>query len=79
MGKSYTIKIKSVEEIKEFVSDMEKVEGEVDVKEGRRVVDGKSILGLASLNLQHELEVKPIVRDNENREKFEKMIEKYRK
>lgn len=79
MGKSYAIKIKSVEELKEFVSDMEKVEGEVDVKEGRRVVDGKSILGLASLNLQRELEVKPIVRDNENREKFEKMIEKYRK
>lgn len=73
----YTIKINSVEQGKALVDDLNKFEGEVDIKEGRRIVDGKSLLGLFSLNLGNELQVIPII-SKDKLNSFEEIIKKYK-
>lgn len=73
----YTIKINSVEQGKALVNDLNKFEGEVDIKEGRRIVDGKSLLGLLSLDLSNELQVTPII-SKDKLNSFEEIIKKYK-
>ena len=45
------IVLNTVDNVKKFVLECEKYEGDIDVRQGRYVVDGKSMLGLYSLNL----------------------------
>lgn len=53
-----TIKLNTIEDVKNFVSICSKYDdGEIDVKQGRQVINGKSILGIFSLNLMEPLKV----------------------
>ncbi|MGN0297784.1 MAG: HPr family phosphocarrier protein [Lachnospiraceae bacterium] len=52
-----TIKLKTIDNAKKFVESMHKLKSDVDVYQGRHIVDAKSILGLFSLNLTQEMEV----------------------
>ncbi|MGN0396152.1 MAG: HPr family phosphocarrier protein [Coprococcus sp.] len=54
------VKLDSVDEVQRFVDTMRSYEGDVDVFAANKnyVVDGKSILGVVSLGLEHDLTVR---------------------
>ncbi len=52
------IKLNTVNDVKEFVRISESFKYDsIDVKQGRWIIDGKSIMGVFSLNLTKELDV----------------------
>lgn len=53
--KSVEIKISSPENVKEFVKIVSRCAYDIDLREGRHVVDAKSILGIFSLDLSKSL------------------------
>ena len=55
--KSFNIKLHSVEEIKEFVNEIGKIEGDFDLISGRYTIDAKSIVGILSLDLGNTLQL----------------------
>lgn len=52
------IKLDSVKKVKEFVSAMEKHNAQLDLISGHREVDGRSLLGIFSLDLTKPIEVR---------------------
>lgn len=48
---SFSIQLGSVNDVKEFVEAASRLACDVDVLKGRYVVDGKSIMGMFSINL----------------------------
>ena len=56
------IKLKTIDDVKEFVNICSKYDVDIDVKQGKFTVDGKSILGIFSLNLIEGLSVYKIGR-----------------
>lgn len=72
--KSVKVYFPSIESVKEFVSAVSRYPYEVDLHNGRYVVDAKSLLGIYSLDL-----AKPIVCEiyNDNCEELLKDIGKY--
>lgn len=58
--KKFLVRIKSVQEAKEFVQICEQINGDVNVSNGKRKVDGKSIMGILSLDLAIPLHVEVI-------------------
>ena len=51
-------RVGTMDDIKQFVYLLNQFEGDVDVSSAQYVVDGKSILGVFSLNLDQPLTVK---------------------
>ena len=49
--KSINIRLNTIADVRDFVNIVSKSEIEVDLKSGRYVVDGKSIMGIFSLDL----------------------------
>jgi len=72
------IKLNTINDVKDFVEICSKCNGEVDIKQGRHVVDGKSILGIFSLNLLEP--VKVVIDSNYGNDKiiFYNDIEKWK-
>jgi len=52
------IKLKEVNEVKEFVYAAEQCDFDIDIFYNRMIIDAKSILGVLSLDLTRELTVK---------------------
>lgn len=52
------IRLDSVEKVKNFVNSIQSCEGEIDLISGRYEVDGKSLLGVFSLDLTKPIEVR---------------------
>lgn len=48
----YNVKIDTIEELQDFIQAAIKTEGEVSVKQCGYIVNGKSILGILSLDLR---------------------------
>lgn len=73
------IKLNTVDDVYKFVSICEKCHDEnIDVKQGRHVIDGKSILGIFSLNLLEPVEVVIDSVNDSNMITFHNNIEKWR-
>lgn len=53
-----TIKITEITDVKEFVNIVTRCPYEVDIISGRYAIDAKSIMGIFSLDLSKELELK---------------------
>jgi len=70
--KSVKIRLRSVDDVNEFVALASLNRGDVDLRCERYVVDAKSILGVLSLNLKQELIVDIYAGDLE--EKIQKFI-----
>lgn len=49
--KTVNIRLATIADVREFVGDIAAFEGDVDLSSGRYVVDGKSIMGIFSLDL----------------------------
>jgi PTS HPr component phosphorylation site. len=75
-----TIELKTIQDVKDFVEVSRKYHDcEIVVKQGRYIVDGKSILGIFSLNL---LEPVRVIIDSKNdnlKIAFYNNIEKWKK
>lgn len=52
------IRINTIEDVKSFVSVVTGVEFDVDIISGRYAIDAKSIMGIFSLDLSKDLELK---------------------
>ena len=52
------IRINTIEDVKNFVSVVTGVEFDVDIVSGRYAIDAKSIMGIFSLDLSKELELR---------------------
>lgn len=60
------IKLQTINDVKEFVNIAMQCPYHVDVQNGRFIVDGKSIMGLFSLNLSDNLIIKIPMTANKN-------------
>lgn len=49
--KTANIRLSTIADVREFVGDIAAFDGDVDLSSGRYVVDGKSIMGIFSLDL----------------------------
>ena len=70
--RSVQIRLKSVEDVNEFVALASLNQGDVDIRCDRYVVDAKSILGILSLDLKNVLTVDIYAGDLES--KIQKFI-----
>lgn len=68
MNFHYKITLNTIDSVKDFVAKANKSTHEISVLSGRYCVDGKSLLGMFSLNLTHAVEV---VVTGEDKEFFE--------
>ncbi|HBE14017.1 MAG TPA: hypothetical protein DCY74_07595 [Clostridiales bacterium] len=55
--KKVMIKLSTITDIRDFVSQVTLYDGDVDLSSGRYVVDGKSIMGIFSLDLLKPIEM----------------------
>ena len=55
--KTINIRLNTIADVRDFVNIVSKSEIEVDLKSGRYVVDGKSIMGIFSLDLLAPIEL----------------------
>ena len=55
--KNIKISIKTINDVKEFVNTIGKVDYDVDLISGRYAIDAKSIMGIFSLDLSKDLEL----------------------
>ena len=58
------IKLDSVKKVKDFVSELEKNNAQLDLISGHREVDGRSLLGIFSLDLTKPIEVRILSGDD---------------
>jgi phosphotransferase system HPr-like phosphotransfer protein len=71
--KRFTVKLNTIDDVKNFVSAANMQFSDIDVVSGRYVIDAKSILGLFSLDLSKPIEV--IVYGTEyDIEKFQNLV-----
>lgn len=72
------IKLALAEDIKKFVNKARTFTSDINVRSGNYVVDGKSILGLFSINTSNPIEIELVSSDLEEIEKFNVMISKFK-
>lgn len=59
------IHLKSIDDVKKFVSIVQNYEGNVDLQSGKYVIDAKSILGIFSLDISKPLDMKIDMKESE--------------
>ena len=65
--KSVKIKLSTIADVRDFVNIVSKSDTEIDLTSGRYVVDGKSIMGIFSLDLSKPIRLEA---HSEDRAKF---------
>ena len=73
--KSVYIKLTTIEDVNSLVRTLLAFDGEVDLESGRYIVDGKSLLGIFSLDLTKP--VKLIFHDETKAEELFNLLGKY--
>lgn len=56
MLKKFSIKLDTVELVKDFVTLTSRIDGDVMIKSDRWIINGKSIMGIFSLDLSKDLD-----------------------
>ena len=74
----HKIKLDSIEKVKKFTSVVLTFENEIDIMQGRYVINGKSLMAIFSLDLTKVLKV--LIHDTSLSDfaKFEKVMEEFR-
>lgn len=72
-----SIKLNTIDDVKEFVNMCSKYDADIDVKQTKFTVDGKSILGIFSLNLMDKLDVYILTQDERVIRDFRQKISKW--
>lgn len=71
--KTFSVKLQSVDKVKDFVNDMGQIEGDVLLLAGKYVIDAKSIMGIFSLDLSNPLQLQI----EDWKDEYASVIEKY--
>ena len=71
--KEFIVSLNSVDKVKRFVSVTAGFDTEIDVVSGRYVIDGKSFMGIFSMDLSKPL----LVRVHENGERAEQIMKMF--
>ena len=69
--KSIKIRLQSIEDVKKFVNIMTQLDGYFDLASGRYVVDAKSVMGIFSMDLSKELELRVLETNEQEKELME--------
>lgn len=75
MTKELDLSIGTIDKVKAFTNCNWNFDGTVDVLLGRYIIDGKSIMGMFSLDLTHDVHVK-LTSDSES--EINSLLESYR-
>ena len=65
--------LRSVDRVKDFVSEMRQIEGDVFISTGKYIIDAKSIMGIFSLDLSKPLQLEFA----DWKEEYKSVVEKY--
>lgn len=68
------VKFNTFDKVNQFIRTTTSLESDVFVKSGKYIVDGKSVMGIYSLDLSKELEVEIIEKAYGETEKFAKQL-----
>lgn len=71
------IRLNSIDKVKNFVNQMSTLDADIDLISGRYVIDAKSIMGVFSLDLTHDIEIRIDTESKEELEKFKNIIKAY--
>ncbi len=74
--KSIMVRLRSIEDVKKFVDIMARFKGYFDLVSGRYVVDAKSVMGIFSMDLSKNLELR-ILETNEQEKEILTAIEPF--
>lgn len=74
--KSIMVRLRSIEDVKKFVDIMARFRGYFDLVSGRYVVDAKSVMGIFSMDLSKNLELR-ILETNEQEKEILTAIEPF--
>ena len=69
-----TITLPTVQDVKTFVQVSSKVSSDIDIVSGRYKIDGKSIMGMFSLDLSKPLTVEIVEKEPGDKKKFIDML-----
>ena len=75
---SCVIRLNSIEKVKNFVSRVSTFECDVDIIYGRYVIDGKSMMGIFSLNLMNPITVMILSNNEEDLKNFFEIMEDFK-
>lgn len=78
MDKEIYIKLNTLQRIKSFVDIVDKFESDVDITQGRYIINAKSIMAIFSLNLLEVLLVRIDSDDIEEIESFNNVMEEFK-
>lgn len=70
----YTIKFNSTEDVERFVKECNHYKGDINIYDGSIMIDGKSILGMTSLDISHILNIELISEDINEHNYFSELI-----
>lgn len=70
------IRLRSIEDVKKFVNIMAQFKGYFDLVSGRYVVDAKSVMGIFSMDLAKDLELR-ILETNEQEKEILEAVEPF--
>ena len=72
------IKLNSIEKVKDFVSRVSTFDCDVDILYGRYIIDGKSIMGIFSLDLTNPVTVMIHTDDYDELKLFNEIMEDFK-
>ncbi len=64
MMKTVKVSLKSIDKVKSFVNDITQFDSDFDLVSGRYVIDAKSIMGIFSLDLSKDIELRIHTKDD---------------
>lgn len=72
------IKLNTINDISSFTTVCNNYyEGNIDIKQGRQIIDGRSVLGIYSLNLTKPLDVTIETKNKDTEENFYNFIKRW--
>ena len=78
MNKEILINLNTIEKVKRFIHITNEFNCDIEIRVGKWVVDGKSIMGLFSLNLLEPLSARIDSNKKEEIESFYRVMEEFR-
>lgn len=72
----YTVNLKSLTDLEEFISEVSSIKGDINAKYGIRIVDAKSFLGMADIS-QYPIVITLISDDTNDISLFNEICRKY--
>ena len=72
------IKLNTIDKVKDFVSRVSTFDCDVDILYGRYIIDGKSIMGIFSLDLTNPVTVMIHTDDYDELKRFYEMMEDFK-